>query len=431
MDDVLIIGAGIAGLAAARSLAREKRKVTLLEARERVGGRVHTVAGRCGNLPVELGAEFVHGAKNDLWGIIGEAGLEMQEVPDRHWVFSGGVLNEDNGFYDEVEEVISKIEPETGDRSFCAFLENRNDLSKSAKLMALEYVEGFHAADPKRVSVRSLARAEKAAEKDEGTRQFRIAHGYGRMLDWFESSLAGAGVGLRFQTVVESVQWERGSVRVQAQTPTGPKQFEAKQVLITLPIGVLQCRGKGGVVFKPDLGEKQKAVDGLAMGHVIKITLEFRSVFWPVGNFGFIHAIGANFPTWWSDERGALLTGWAGGPRAQQLESAPPKEIEEEALKALATIFKVDTLRLKDLLVACHRHDWWCDPFSRGAYSYTPAQMENMAAKLAEPIQATLFFAGEATDPEGEQGTVHGALTSGRRAAKQMLEASGKSLAQC
>ena len=382
---------------------------------------MHTIDGHWPGLPVELGAEFVHGAKNELWTLIRAADLETDEVPDRHLVFSEGVLRENTQFYGEIEEVFSKAKSEKEDLSFCALLIKHESLTANAKTLALEYVEGFHAADPNRVSVQSLVRAEKASDKDQGTRQFRLRAGYGRLLEWLGKFLEQRGVRIQLGTVVESVEWEKGRVQVTARSPEGPQKFEARQALITLPIGVLQERGPSGVRFVPELKSKQAATEGLTMGHVLKVTLEFRSAFWPVPNFGFIHAIGARFPTWWSDQRGPCLTAWAGGPRASQMESAAPEEIQDEALTALSRIFKIGLPEMREQFVAMHHHDWTRDPFVRGAYSYTPVGMNKMAQELAEPMDHTLFFAGEATDSQGEQGTVHAAMASGHRAAKQML----------
>jgi monoamine oxidase len=204
----------------------------------------------------------------------------------------------------------------------------------------------------------------------------------------------------------------------------------ARQVLITVPLGVLQQpnpparrrRSQDGIHFEPDVPQRD-AIQGLAMGPVVKVVLEFKTAFWPVQNFGFVHAIGQRFPTWWSDERGAVLTAWAGGPRARALAGLELEELQAEALEAAARMFTADPARVGDLFVAAYHHNWTEDPFSRGAYSYTPAGMTHMAARFALPAKNTLFFAGEATDSSGEEGTVHGAIESGRRAARQMIEA--------
>jgi len=423
MGEIIIVGAGVAGLAAADALTQRGVAVTVLEARERAGGRVQTINSQPANLVIELGAEFVHGAKNALWPCLRDARLETTDVVDRHWVFSGGGLTEDKSFWHKIEQVISKIPSRGRDQDLCSFLQRRAWLSPSAMTMLLEYVEGFHAADPHRVSIRSLAQAETASEQDEGTKLFRMKRGYGALVDWFQARASQKGAEFKFSTIIDRIEWAHGEVVVHAATQKGRAAFGGQLALVTLPLGVLQAQGEEGVRFEPALGQKQKAINGLAMGEVVKIVLQFRSPFWPVERMGFIHAPGRRFATWWSDERptGSLLTGWSGGKRASVMAHLSPNEIEVEAIHSLATMFQMDNRRLKEMLVASYLHDWNGDRFSRGAYSYTPKGMIRAGKELSKPVQETLFFAGEATDTEGEQGTVHAALTSGRAAAKAIL----------
>jgi monoamine oxidase len=419
-NSLIVVGAGVAGLAAAEVLARAGRRVTVLEARDRVGGRIHTIVGQGGAPPVELGAEFIHGEKVCTWEIIRAAGLPTHAVPDRHWRFNDGALAEDADFYDELEAVTGKIDSSMPDQAVQAFLDHTQGLSPSAKVLTTDYVEGFHAAPVSRMSTRALAKAEQSAEQD-GEGQFRLAPGYSALLHWFEPRLAALSVDIRLATVVKTIRWERGQVEILAQTPVGPQSFHGSQVLVTLPLGVLQAHGPGAVGFEPGLGDKEKAIRGLGMGAVIKLTLQFRSRFWPVENFGFIHADGALLPTWWSDERGPVLTGWAGGARAEQLTREGRDGVTAEALRTLARFFHTEPARIQDLLMDTFTHDWLNDPFARGAYSYPPVGMREMPKLLAVPFASTLFFAGEATDPHGDLGTVHGALASGRRAAEAAL----------
>ena len=161
------------------------------------------------------------------------------------------------------------------------------------------------------------------------------------------------------------------------------------------------------------------------MGRVARLVLQLRSSFWPVPNFGFIHAPDEDWQTWWSDERGPVLTAWTGGPRAERLEAQAPEDLLESALQVVARIFHVEQRRVRELLLAHYHHDWTHDPFARGAYSYTPVAMTHMPGLLAAPATDTLFFAGEATDATGNQGTVHGSLASGRRAAREILRLAG------
>jgi monoamine oxidase len=420
---ILVVGAGAAGLAAADSLARAGRSVTLLEARSRIGGRIHTVLGQGGKLPVELGPEFVHGEKVCTWEMIQAAKLRTHRLPDRHWRFTNGALAEDRRFYRELDPVMDRIDLTAPDQDVQSFLDQAPGLSQAAKKLATDYVEGFHAAPVSRMSVHGLAKAEAAREQEHGMAQFRLAKGYSTLLHLFGQRLMAFLAEVRLDTVVKTVRWERGQVEVLAQTPSGPRSFRAPQAVVTLPLGVLQAQGPNAVVFEPKLTEKEEAIRGLAMGAVVKLTLQFRSRFWPVENFGFIHADDAALGTWWSDERGPVLNGWAGGPRAERLSRIGRDGLVAEALGTLAQFFRTDLAQIQDLLVASFRHDWFNDPFARGAYSFPPVGMSDMPERLAAPLAGTLFFAGEATDSHGDLGTVHGALASGRRAAREALEA--------
>ncbi len=424
MEDrcVLIIGAGIAGLVAARELALAGIPVALLEARDRVGGRIHTLVGASDDLPIELGAEFIHGAENATWDLIRSAKLRTHKLPDRYWKLDHDKLVEDKGFWDELTDVFERINTASPDQDFQCFLDQAWGLSRSAKRLALQYVEGFHAAAASRIGTHALALAEAAAERDRATAQFRVAKGYAKLLDWLVRQLIARQVQIWTHSVVKSVRWKPGSVEIAARTPAGERVFRSERALVTLPLGVLQEEGPAGVIFEPKLAGKDNAIKGLAMGRVVKVTLHFRTRFWPVDNFGFIHLENVALPVWWSDERGLVLTGWVGGPRAESLRRKGSEAIAETAIQILARLFKLEVSQVKDSLLASYWHDWSADPFARGAYSYTPARMMNMPARLAAPVAGTLFFAGEATDTQGEQGTVHGAVTSGRRAAQEIVD---------
>jgi monoamine oxidase len=421
---VIIIGGGAAGLAAAGTLSAEGVPVMLLEGRNRLGGRMNTIRAQERNLPIELGAEFVHGEENTTWEFIKAGRLRTHRVPDRHWRFAKETLTKDRKIWDEISAVLARINPAAPDQDFLCFLDQAWGIGPVPRALALEYVENFHAAPASRIGTQALARAEAAAEKDKGTAQFHLRHGYAALIQWLTCNLAGHQVEIETNCIVKSIRWERGRVEVVADTPAGQRSFEAERVLITLPLGVLQQQtGPGAVRFDPPLAAKERAIRGLAMGAVVKLTLQFRSRVWPMKNFGFIHIDDPQLPVWWSDERGPILTGWAGGPRAERMSREGPEATLAAAFRVLSSVFKLSETKLRETLVASYTHDWMRDPFSFGAYSYTPVRMIDMPKRLAAPLSDTLFFAGEATDAEGEQGTVHGALASGERAAREMLSA--------
>jgi monoamine oxidase len=420
--EILIIGAGIAGLVAARELARAGLSVLILEARDRIGGRILTVSSQPGNVPVELGAEFIHGAENDAWPLIREARLRTHAVPDRHWRPAGAELKKSPGFWDKIGEAIGRINPHAPDQDVQSFLDEAWSLDSTTKKLAKDFVEGFHAAPARRMSVHALVLAEAAAEKERGTKSYRVANGYAALVSWLERELAELKVEIHRNVIARAVRWHAGDVEVVAQTPSGQEVFHASRALITLPLGVLQQTGPGGLDFNPRVPGKERAIQALGMGHVTKLTLRFTSRFWPVSNFGFIHADDRHFPTWWSDERGHILTGWAGGPRAEQLSACTPEMLVEFGLAALERLFKTDPGQMRRVLAGSYSHDWATDPFSRGAYSYTPVGTRPMVARLAAPVAGTLFFAGEATNTDGDQGTVHGTITTANRAVAEILQ---------
>jgi monoamine oxidase len=415
---VLIVGAGAAGLAAAERLSKSGLEVTILEARERTGGRIHTVHAQGIDAPIELGAEFVHGSKNTTWEFIRGAKLQTVQVPDEHWQVTSGEWKNDSEFWDELSELTEKINPNAPDEDFQSLLNRSRGLDEKTKWLAKEYVEGVHAADVNQMSIHALKKAEEAAEREGGTRQFRMANGYSELIDSLVRRLAEGNVRLLHNTVVKTVRWEPGHLEVEAATPAGMNVHHGDAVIVTVPLGVLKA---GAIVFEPQLSDKEVAINGLAMGSVVKATLQFRSKFWP-RDFGFVHSDEKWFPTWWTHDKQPILTGWVGGPRADSLSKEQTNAVEAEAIRELARILKLEPGKIQDFLVRSFMHDWANDPFSRGAYSYTPVGMVEMSGQLAAPVAETIYFAGEATDGDGNQGTVHGAVASGRRAGEQILE---------
>ncbi len=420
MDEVLVIGAGAAGLAGARELAQQGFAVRVLEARDRVGGRICTCRS-AGGYPIELGAEFIHGIGNSVWNIVGTAGLSVHEVPNRHWQFLNGRLTENSDFWDDLAAVTEEIDSRTPEQDVRSWLESRRRIDNRIKQLALDYVEGFHAARAERMSLHAWARANAAAERGNGQRAFRVQSGYDEIPGVLLNELLSRKATIEFNTIVKDIRWEPGAVEVEAETGDTMRVFRGTRVLITLPLGVLQSV-HDGVSFYPPLESKKSALENLAMGQVLKVAIEFRSRFWPVENFGFIHSDDEWLPTWWADERGPVLVGWAGGPRAEWLSCESDDAILDEAFRALSRIFRVDPKRILELHAASWMHDWMHDRFAGGAYSFTPVGMTVVPRQLAAPVADTLFFAGEATDSQGEQGTVQAALASGTRAANAIAQ---------
>ncbi len=412
---IIIVGAGAAGLAAAYELSKAGQNVLVLEARQRVGGRIYTRTGSHGE-PVELGAEFVHGKAPELWELIDEAHLSTREVAGRHRICRDSTLADADDLWEGFSRIIQRVNLREGDRAFASFLTSQTDIPTEWKQFATDFVEGFDAAFADRISLHSLVKEQQASERIQGDQSFRIAGGYSAVVRWLEQQLKLRQVTIECGVSVEMVRWEPGAVALSDQHG---RTFEAPCAVITLPLGVLKA---GSVKFQPGLSEKQRIIQGLEMGRVVKVSLEFRSRFWPEEDFGFIHGGNEWLPTWWSHERGHLVTAWAGGPRASRMATMRPDEIVAHATDALAQIFRIETRIVTEELASVFFHDWTADPFSRGAYTYIPAGLLTAQPELAQPVKGTLFFAGEATALDAQLGTVHGAIGSGQRAARQVVQ---------
>lgn len=429
----MIIGAGAAGLAAAAELARSGVSVLVLEARDRIGGRAWTLNEPGLAVPVELGAEFIHGRPEATFSLLRKAHMAAVDAPlTRVSVRHGRIAPRDDGVFAEVQRVLRERlgALRRMDISFTAFLaQERHALSEAARAFALMRVKGYDAAEPSRVSARAIAE-EWAGESAAESGHFRPSEGYGALLASLADVL-GANVRLQLKAVVHTVRWQRGSVEVEGAYAGKPFRIHASRAIATLPLGVLQCAAgiRGAVQFSPALAEKKEALRRLASGAVLKVAMRFRSAFWEEIDDGryrdisFFHSPRAAFPTFWTalPARAPLLIAWAGGPKAARLTGSGKREIIREAVASFRFIFG-KRAGSGTQLEAAWLHDWQNDPYARGAYSYERVGAAGARRVLAASLRDTLFFAGEATNFEGEHGTVAGALQSGVRAAREILK---------
>jgi len=430
--DVVIIGAGFAGLAAAAGLRKSGLSVLILEARDHVGGRAWTRHEPDLAAPIELGAEFIHGRVCDTFELLREVGQAALDTSGAHWTLRDGQLTQNTeDVFGQIQQALERSKAlEQPDVPFEQWLRgsDRYGLSPAAAALARTFVEGFDAADPAQVSTHFVAR-EWGAGGMLDSPQFRPLGGYSSVLAALAGVLDRRHVRLQLQTRVREARWGPGSVEIDALFLDQPFTVQATCAIVTLPLGVLQAPEgtEGAVRFVPALDAKRSALDALISGPVLKLNLRFRSAFWDElegGKFhdaAFFHSTETPFPTFWTPRplRAPLLIAWIAGPKAARLSTCTTPEIVHQALASLSSLFGKragDHLQLE----AAYLHNWQTDPLARGAYSYIKAGGGSARSALAQPLADTLFFAGEATDTEDQAATVTGALQSGERAAREV-----------
>jgi len=432
MSDIIIIGAGAAGLMAARQLGREGKQVFLIEARERIGGRIHTFHPPDFALPLELGAEFVHGDLTETMRCLDEYGIPYAQQEGQAWQVRDEGLEKDKEMIDQHRGKLRKeLDALKQDMSIEQFLDTHFAGREYAELRqeVRRFVQGYDAADPARCSTFSFRDEWSDVEKWE---QYRIEGGYERLVHALQEESAQLGSILHLDTMVKTIRWKKGEVTAITQDE---RKFQAPKLLLTVPLGVWQaaCGSKSELCFEPALPEKTAAAAQLGYGCVIKIHLQFSEAFWKnedvkdrlgrkLDDLGFIFSEEA-VPTWWTQGPDAppLLCGWLSGPPAQALSGAHDLLFLDLALTSLTAIFKENKSALRDRLQAWKISDWGADPFARGAYSYATVNADQHIETLRKNVEETLFFAGEALDNEAGTGTVEAALRSGRKTAEEIL----------
>ncbi len=418
--DVIVVGAGVAGLAAAGVLTRAGRRVEILEARPRIGGRIYTVCDPMLAVPVELGAEFIHGRPREIWDIIDRSPVLAYDVGGGRRCYWEGRLAPCDDLFEKTGPVFEKMAG-AADEPFEQFLA-RCDCGDDAKAWAAAYVEGFDAARKERVSAAALAFEEKAAEGIQGDRLFRVLGGYDTIVSWLYDAMVADRAVVHLNTAVEALDWAEG--RVTART-SREEAISARCAVITAPLGVLQA---GAIRFHPEPVDVLEAARNLEFGKVIRLTLRFRERFWEenelLDDLGFLHSLETPFPTWWTlmPLRTPVLTAWSAGPHAEALAGMNRSALCGKAIDVLGRMLGIKQSRLSGLVEASYVHDWQADPCARGAYSYVPAGAQHAREQLSCPVADTLWFAGEAANTEGHPATVHGAIASGQRAARSILE---------
>jgi monoamine oxidase len=416
-DEILIIGAGACGLMAGRLLSQKGHRVTIIEARDRSGGRIWTDETTF-SAPVEMGAEFIHGNQPLTMSLVQQSQTEVSEMKGKWYRLRNSKVSEANMFNAQWDEMLKEIKKLREDTDIASFLIQKFPGPEYAELRedVFQFTEGYDAADPHRVS--AFALREEWLESDDSS-QYRISGGYGRIINFLEKEFVGAEGKLRLAAEVVQVNWQRGKVKLHLKNN---EVIVGKKVVITIPTGILQ---KGNPEFIPRLPFPNGSLEKLGVGGVIKFQIEFTKQFWgdviarKYVDLAFI-LTDAEIPTWWlSSQNHPILTGWWGGPSTLS-NNESESGLYERAIKSLAYIFESDEGPIRKQVVHWRIANWVLDQNSQGAYGYATIDSEKVTTTMREPVEDTLYFAGEALYTGAAMGTVEAALVSGRDVSKKI-----------
>ena len=422
MIDVIVIGAGAAGLSAARNLLKAGKSVTILEARDRIGGRIHTITGEGFYFPSEAGAEFIHGDLPFTKSLLKEAKVSYFAGEGRTWNVESGKLSEGDLFHDDWDLLIKKLHEIDHDMPIGRFLELnfREEKYKSLRESVKKFVEGYDAADIEKASALAL----KEEWSNENIQGYRPEGGYSQLMSFLAAEIKKMQGKLLLSAVVKNIMWKENEVEV---VTTKGGRFTAKRVLITVPAAVLK---RGLIEFDPPLLSHQKALDHIEVGGVVKFLVQFRDRIWENGEQTFFRQMpGLNFlfsdapvPTWWtqSPKEFSMLTGWLAGPGLKKLPS-DEGSLLQLAFRSLSYLFGSNESNLKDYVTAIKVINWETDPFALGAYAYATLHTSEAIVTFSQPVANTLFFAGEAFYDGAEMGTVEAALATGNQTAEKII----------
>ncbi|WP_461453268.1 flavin monoamine oxidase family protein [Mucilaginibacter sp.] len=430
-SDTIIIGAGAAGLMAAYKLSEAGKKVIVLEARNRTGGRIHTISHESFFKHAELGAEFIHGDLPVTLNLLKEANIAYSPAGGEMVRYAKGQFVEDEALIPNWDILLKKLDDLERDVSIDEFLQTHfgGDEFTVIRDGVIKYVSGYDTADPKKASSFAL-RNEWNNEDDDAQR--RIDDGYCSMINYLADKCKGLGNVIYLSSVVNRVDWKHAEVKV---TTTAGEVYQAKKVIIAIPLGVLQAdkKDKGAVEFHPPIKQQLQAINNMGFGAIIKFLLEFKYAFWESGDtkklagkrltdMAFLIS-DEKIPTWWTQQpkNSALLTGWLGGPPAEAKKDNTTEELLQQALQSLSNIFKIDVEELKANLIASNIINWTTEPFTRGSYSYDTVASAEARKLLDAGVDDTIFFAGEYLYDGPAMGTVEAALTSGQNVAQKLL----------
>ncbi len=423
--NIIIIGAGAAGLMAGKHLSAAGNQVTILEARDRVGGRIDSFMHH--DIQCEGGAEFIHGNLAVTLDLLKEAGIKAVPVTGAFWHCWQNEWSQSEQLFVNEALVAKKLEELTEDITIVELLtrEFSEDKHEGLRESLLSYIEGYYAADPQNFSALQFYREWQAEDEE----QYRVSGGYGNMIRYLQTSIENLGGHVLTNTIIKTIQWSGGKVKA---SDDHGNRFEGDKIIVTIPLGVWQSTSDC-ILFEPSIPQKQEAAQRLGFGNVIKILLHFQQPFWlndplhkrlkaNLNNLSFVISDEA-IPTYWTQTPNSIpmLTGWLAGPAAKEFSSATDAAIIDQALTSLSFVFSIDKHILEGWLQWSKVINWPADPFTRGGYAYSSVGSTEARKQMSAPVESTLYFAGEGLYDGTETGTVEAALTSGIQVAEQVM----------
>jgi monoamine oxidase len=421
-DHIVVIGAGAAGLMAARELGRAGRRVTILEARDRYGGRIDPLPAAEFGYRAEGGAEFVHGEAPVTHALLREAGLSLLPIEGTRWTVVGGRLSNEDALEIHEARLHTALRQLKHDLTVAEFLRRHfagpeyDRLRRSVIRMA----EGYDAADPERAS--TLALRDEWLGGGRST-QARIAGGYGGLIDFLMADCESQGATIHLGTIVKAIDSAGAGAVIRC---ANGDTHECDAVVLTVPLPLLQ-----EIELPATERERVAAAAQIGFGNVIKILMRFRTRWWleqqsNLADLSFLLSE-ESIPVWWTQNPSDLpvLTGWFGGPKTAAMAELDEQQLVETGLASLAGIFGLDPRQLMLRVVAARAINWARDRFARGAYSYATPQTRAAQSVLSTPNGGPIFHSGEALYRGRDMGTVEAALASGLETARTVLGGCG------